>query len=125
VALGLGGTSQAKNVQAQNVNGRTPGRPKPNNPKGYRRSSFKNLRLDATRIFRTSPSPLGPSFLQLNNEHLPGRFILAHESSRLPEANQILVGHFAKPGSQFVQIDFFVASEAVHAVPSEKWIGVL
>jgi hypothetical protein len=54
------------------------------------------------RRFTVALSPFGPRFLQLNHERLPGRLVAAHEPSRLTEAQQIFVRHFAKAGPQFV-----------------------
>jgi hypothetical protein len=54
--------------------------------------------------YRCPPFPFCPRFLQLNDEHPPWRFALARRASRLPEAQQLLDGHFAEPGPQFIEI---------------------
>lgn len=39
------------------------------------------------------PSPFRSRFVQLNQEHLPRRFVHAHETSRLSKAQQIFIPH--------------------------------
>lgn len=50
-----------------------------------------------------------------------GLFVAAQRLSSLAEPDQLLIAHFAEPGSQFLQIKALVAGEAVHAIA----VGVL
>jgi hypothetical protein len=56
------------------------------------------------------PSPFRSCFLQLNHEHLPGRFVAAHEPSGLPELEQLFVCHSAEALAELFEIDWLLSA---------------